>query len=111
MICKISGVSGIRSLPLSPLALEEDEADSSVRMPELRGSLFLPLDMMTWSPSGVNMFCKGVASPLIAAVCPRAYGIVGGAGVPKLRRVTVAGAPFSPFGRVVVASVGLVPPA
>ena len=53
--CKISGVSGIGSLPLLPLALEEVEVDPSLRMHELMGSLFLPLDMLTWSPSGVNL--------------------------------------------------------
>ena len=109
--CKISGVSGIGSLPLLPLALEEVVAQPSLRMHELKGSLFLPLDMWTWSPSGVNMFYRGITSPLATAACPRAYGIVGGAGVPKLRRVAVAGAPVSSSGRVVAASVGHVPPA
>ena len=108
--CKISGVSGIGSLPVLPLALEEAEADPSLRIPELRGSLFLPLDMLAWSPSGVNLFCRGIASPLTTAACPRADGIVGGAGVPKLRRVTAACAPVSPCGRVVAASVDHVPP-
>ena len=85
--CRISGVSGIGSLPLMPIALEEVEADPSLRMTYLRGSLCLPLDMLTWSPSGVNMFCRGIISPLAIAAChPRAYGIVGGASVPKRRR-------------------------
>jgi hypothetical protein len=108
--CKISDVSGIESLPLLPLALEEDEVDPSLRMPELRGSLFLPLDVLSWSPSGVNLFCRGIYSPLATAACPRAYGIIGGAGVPKLRRVAAASAPVSPLGRVATAFVGHVPP-
>ena len=78
-------------------------------MHELKGSLFLPLDMMAWSPSGVNLLCRGIASPIIAAASPRAYGIVDGAGVPKLRRVTSVGAPVSPCGRV-SSSVGHVVP-
>ena len=109
--CKISGVSGIGSLPLLPLALEDVEADPSLRMHALRGSLFLSLDMLTWSPSGVNLFCRGITSPLATAACPRAYGIVGGAGVPKLRRVAAAGAPVFPSGRAAAAFVGHVPPA
>ncbi len=52
MRCKISGVSGMGSLPLLPLALEEVDVDPSLRMPELRGSLYLPLDTLPWSPSG-----------------------------------------------------------
>ena len=64
-----------------PLAVEEVEADPSLRMLELKGSLYLPLDMLAWSPSGVNMFCRGIASPLAAAACLRAYGIVGRVGV------------------------------
>ena len=47
---------------------------------------------------------------LAAAACPRAYGIVGGAGVPRLRRVTSAGALVSPCGSIVGTSVGYVPP-
>ena len=106
---RIFGVSGICSLPILPLALEEAEADPSLRMPELRGSLYLLLDMLPWSPSGVNLFCRDIASPLVAAVCPRAYGIVGGVGVPKLKRVTAASAPVSPCGRV-PSPVGHAPP-
>ena len=44
--CNIFSVSGIGSLPLLPMAEEEAEADPSMRMPGLRGSLFLPVDMM-----------------------------------------------------------------
>jgi hypothetical protein len=109
-MCKIFDVNGIGSLPLLPLTLAEAEADPSLRMPEHRGSLFLPLDVLAWSPRGVNLFCRGIASLLTIAACPRAYGIVGWAGVPKLRRVTAVGAPVSPCGRVDTASVGHVPP-
>jgi len=108
--CNISGVNGIGSLPLLPLALDEAHVVPSLRMLELRGSLFLPLDMLAWSPSGSNLFGRGIAPPLAAAACPRAYGIVGGAGAPKLRRVTTAGAPDCPCDRVVAATVGPVPP-
>jgi hypothetical protein len=44
--CNISGVSGMGSLPLLPLALEEVDADPPLRVPELRGSLYLPLDTL-----------------------------------------------------------------
>jgi hypothetical protein len=93
-----------------PLAVEEAEADPSVRMHECTGSLFIPLDMMAWSPSGVYLFCRGIASPLADAACPLAYGIVGGARVPKLRRVTADGAPVSPGGIVAAAFVSHIPP-
>jgi hypothetical protein len=70
--------------------LEEAEADPSLRMPEFKGSLSLPLEMMPYTPSGVNLFFRGIASPLATA-----YGIVGGAGVSKLRRVMPVVLPFS----------------
>ena len=97
------------SLPLLPLALEEADADPSLRMPELRGSLYSPLDTMAWSPSGSNLFYKGSAPSLAIVASPRAYGIVGGAGVPKLRRVTSTGAPNSPCGRVPSTASPVVP--
>jgi hypothetical protein len=93
-----------------PLALDEAHVVPSLRMLELRVTLYLPLDMWAWFPSGSNMFCRGIAPPLAPAACPRAYGIVGGASAPKLRRVTTAGAPDCPSGGVVAATVGPVPP-
>ncbi len=65
--------------------------------------------MLTWSPSGVNLLCRGIISTLDVVACPRAYGIVGGASVPKLRRETSDGAPVSPNGSIAAASVGIVP--
>jgi len=104
-------VSGIGSLPLMPLALEEADADPSLRMPELRASMFRPPDILPCSLDGVNMFCRSIAAPLAAAAPPRAYGTVGGAGVPRLRRVTGSGAPVPPSGRFFAVKVGPVPPA
>jgi len=69
-------------------------------MHELRGSLYLPLDTLAWSPSGSNLFYRGSAPPLAFVTSPRAYAIVGGDGVPELRHVTSAGAPVSPYGTV-----------
>ncbi len=73
------------SLTLLPLALEEVEADPSLRMPELKASLFRPLDMLPCSPRGVNLLCRSKASPLVADAPHRVYGTVGGVGVLKRR--------------------------
>ncbi len=75
----------------------------------MRSSLYLPLDTLAWSPRGSNMFCRGTVPPLATVSGPRAYGIFGGAGVPKARRVTSTGAHVFPCGEV-PSTVGLVVP-
>jgi len=78
-------VRGMGSLPLLPLSLEEVDDYSSLRMPELRAPLFRPPDIPPCSPYGVHLFCGSSVVPLVVVAPLRAYGIVGGAGVPKLK--------------------------
>ena len=102
-------MSGMGSLPLLPLAMEEADADPPLRMHELKSSLYLPLDTLAWYPRGSNLFCRGSDPPLAIVYGPRAYEIFGGVGVPKLRRVTSIGALVPPYDGV-PSTIGLVVP-
>ena len=99
-------MSGMGSLPLLPLALEEADVDPSLRMHELRASLFRPPDMLPCSHNGVNLLCRSISAPLAVAAPPRAYGTAGGAGVPKFKRVTTTCAPVPPSDEFSVVAVG-----
>ena len=53
----ISGVRGVKSLPLLPLELEAADADPPRRIPELSASLPWSLDLVPCCLRGANMFC------------------------------------------------------
>ncbi len=91
-----------------PLTLEDVVTDPSLSNLELKASLFHPLVMLPCSPSGLNLFCCANGSALAVAAPALAYGITGGAYVPKLRCVGARGTPVPVASVASAASAALI---
>ena len=88
--CRISGVRGIGSLPLLPLELEADEDPPLRIIPELMFRLPYSPEFAPYCRRVANLFvCFTMLGLSCVVPAPLLMGIVGGPGLPKLRRVGV----------------------